>query len=282
MKKVLASVAIASLLFSCSEKPDTDKSDSDRIPLDVSVVIDLGRDHKDFQAGDEIGIYVVNDDGSYLGVQVDNARFVYDGSSWNSNEEVFLKGDTYAACYAYYPYTSSITSPTEYTFSVQKDQSIKDNFDAINFLWGENYIEDLRGEDGIVVSKMASIWTETLLASTQILLYPGNGFTEDTWNAAIKSVRISGVKTSAIINLFTGVVTATGNAGEIIPLATSEDVFEAVTIPQEVADNSKFIVINVDGIDYIYYSGYELKPRYKQGIPLVINKTEGTVERLEW
>ena len=98
---------------------------------------------------------------------------------------------------------------------------------------------------------------ESLLAGFVIFLYPGNGFTEDTWNAAIKSVRISGVKTSAIINLSTGVVTATGNAGEIIPLATSEDEFEAVTIPQEVADNSKFIVINVDGIDYIYYSGYD-------------------------
>lgn len=287
MKKVLASVAIASLLFSCSEKPDTDKSDSDRIPLDLSVTIKWSKDtDKNFQTGAEIGVYVVNYNGSdpdvlkSKGNQADNVRFVYDGSDWNTNEEVFLKGDNASACYVYYPYTSSIASPTEYLFSVQKDQSIKENYDASNFLWGDDYyIEDLWGEDGVVVSKKASISTESLLAGFVIHLYPGNGFTEDTWNAAIKSVRISGVKTSAIINLSTGVVTATGNAGEIIPLATSEDEFEAVTIPQEVADNSKFIVINVDGIDYIYYSGYDLKPSGKQWVSLAINKTEGTVER---
>lgn len=276
MKKTLLLLAIASLMFSCSEKPEeSDMSDSDRIPLDISVRIEWGREGKDFQAGDEIGIYVVNNNGSYPGVlqnkgnQADNVRFVYDGSGWNSNEEVFLKGDTFAACYAYYPYTSSITSPTEYTFSVHKDQSIKDNFDASNFLWGESNIDILGG---------TYILTESILSGIHIVLLQGNGFTEDTWNAATKSVCISGVKTSAIIDLSTGIATATGNAGEIIPLATSEDEFEAVMIPQEVADNSKLIVINVDGIDYIYHTGAEFKADGMHLAQLTINKTEGIVD----
>lgn len=286
MKKVLASVAIASLLFSCSEKPDTDKSDSDRIPLNLSVTIKWSKDtDKNFQTGAEIGVYVVNYNGSNpdvlksKGNLADNVRFIYDGSDWNTNEEVFLTGDNASACYVYYPYTSSIASPTEYLFSVQKDQSIKENYDASNFLWGEdNYIDVSWGKDGIAVSKEASISTESPLSLVKIILQPGNGFTEDTWNAVIKSVRISGVKTSAIINLSTGFVTATGNAGEIIPLATSEDEFEAVTIPQEVADNSKLIVINIDGIDYIYHSGVEFKGGHAHRFVLTINKTENTVD----
>lgn len=269
-------VAVASLMFSCSEKPEeSDMSDSDRIPLDISVRIDWGREGKDFQAGDEIGIYVVNNNGSYPGVlqnkgnQADNVRFVYDGSGWNSNEEVFLKGDTFAACYAYYPYTSSITSPTEYTFSVQKDQSIKDNFDASNFLWGESNID---------FSGWTNILTESPLSLIKVILEPGNGFTEDTWNAATKSVCISGVKTSATIDLSTGIATATDNVGEIIPLATSEDIFEAIMIPQEIADNSRIVVINVDGIDYFYYSGAKFEAVRGHRFVLTINKTEGTVD----
>lgn len=276
MKKNLLLFAVASLMFSCSEKPEeSDMSDSDRIPLDISVRINWGREGKDFQAGDEIGIYVVNNNGSYPGVlqnkgnQADNVRFIYDGSGWNSNEEVFLKGDTFAACYAYYPYTSSITSPTEYTFSVQKDQSVKDNFDASNFLWGESNIDILDG---------TYILTESPLSLITVILEPGNGFTEDTWNAATKSVYISGVKTSATIDLSTGIATATDNVGEIIPLATSEDEFEAIMIPQEIADNSRIVVINVDGIDYFYYSGAKFEAARRHIFLLTINKTEGTVD----
>lgn len=276
MKKNLLLVAIASLMFSCSEKPEeSDMSDSDRIPLDISVRIEWGREGKDFQAGDEIGIYVVNHNDSspdllkVEGNQADNVRFVYDGSGWNSNEEVFLKGDTFAVCYAYYPYTSSITSPTEYTFSVQKDQSIKDNFDASNFLWGESDID---------FSGRTYILTESPLSLIKVILNPGNGFTEDTWNAATKSVCISGVKTSATIDLSTGIATATDNVGEIIPLATSEDEFEAIMIPQEIADNSRIVVINVDGIDYFYYSGAKFEAARAHRFVLTINKTEGTVD----
>ena len=276
MKKVLALAAIASLLFSCSEKPDIDKLDSDRIPLNISVRIDWGRDGKDFLAGDEIGIYVVNYNASYpdvlksKGNQADNVRFIYDGSDWNTNEEIFLKDDTSAACYAYYPYTSSIASPTEYPFSVQKDQSIKDNYDASNFLWRK---------DGIVVSREAYILTKSPLSRLQIVLQPGNGFTEDTWNAASKSVCILGVKISATIDLSTGIATATDNIGEVIPLATSEDKFEAIMIPQVVADNSKLIVINIDGIDYIYHSGAKFdEGGIAHSFVLTINKTDNTVE----
>ena len=276
MKKVLASVAIASLLFSCSEKPDTDKSDSDRIPLNLSVTIKWSKDtDKNFQTGAEIGVYVVNYNGSNpdvlksKGNQADNVRFVYDGSDWNTNEEVFLKGDNASACYVYYPYTSSIASPTEYLFSVQKDQSIKDNFDASNFLWGESDID---------FSGRTYILTESPLSLITVILEPGNGFTEDTWNAATKSVCISGVKTSATIDLSTGIATATDNVGEIIPLATSEDKFEAIMIPQKIADNSRIVVINIDGIDYFYYSGAKFEAARAHRFVLTINKTEGTVD----
>lgn len=277
MKKNLLLVAVASLMFSCSEKPEeSDMSDSDRIPLDISVRIDWGREGKDFQAGDEIGIYVVNNNinnsPDILKVEgnlADNVRFVYDGSSWNSNEDVFLRRDTYAVCYAYYPYTSSITSPTQYPISVQKNQSKKDNFDASNFLWGESNID---------FSGWTNILTESPLSLIKVLLKPGNGFTEDTWNAATKSVCISGVKTSATMDLSTGIATATDNAGEVIPLATSENLFEAIMIPQEVADNSRIIVINVDGIDYFYYSGAKFEAAKGHQFVLTINKTEGTVD----
>lgn len=80
------------------------------------------------------------------------------------------------------------------------------------------------------------------------------------------------------MDLSTGIATATDDAGEIIPLATSENSFEAIMIPQEVADNSRIIVIDVDGIDYFYYSGAKFEAAIAHSFVLTINKTEGTVD----
>lgn len=280
MKKVLTLVAIASLMFSCSEK--TPVPETEKIPINISVGLQTRANDSAFETEDEIGLYVVNYDGATAGTlklegnQADNTQFTFDGSKWNSTEDIYWKDkNTPADFYAYYPYSATIASIEEYPFSVQTDQSVEGNFWASDFLWGKSA--------KVSPTPLAiPIKTNHIFSRAVIDIKPGNGFTEDAWNAATKSISIQEVKISATIDLSTGVATATGDAGEIVPFTTSTTgttiTYKAMIVPQEVADNSKLIVITVDGTDYVYRKGFTFKANTEHSFSITVNKTEGSVD----
>lgn len=280
MKKALSLVAIASLMFSCSEKtpvPETEKT-----PINISVGLQTRANDSAFETEDEIGLYVVNYDGTTVGTlklegnQADNAQFTFDGSKWDSTEDIYWKDqNTSADFYAYYPYSATIASIEEHPFSIQTDQSVEDNFWASDFLWGKSA--------KVSPTPLAvPIKTNHIFSRAVIDIKPGNGFTEDAWNTAVKSVCISEVKTSATIDLSTGVATATGNVGAITPLTISTTgstiTYKAMMIPQDIADNSKLIVVTVDGTDYVYRKGFTFKANTEHSFSITVNKTEGGVD----
>lgn len=280
MKRILTLVAIASLMFSCSEK--TPVPETEKIPINISVGLQTRANDSAFETEDEIGLYVVNYDSATAGTlklegnQADNTQFTFDGSKWNSTEDIYWKDqNTPADFYAYYPYSATIASIEEYPFSVQTDQSVEGNFWASDFLWGKSA--------KVSPTPLAiPIKTNHIFSRAVIDIKPGNGFTEDAWNAATKSISIQEVKISATIDLSTGVATATGDAGEIVPFTTSKTgttiTYKAMIVPQEVADNSKLIVITVDGTDYVYRKGFTFKANTEHSFSITVNKIEGSVD----
>lgn len=210
-----------------------------------------------YENGDEVGIYVVNYDGSTAGTlaasgnQVDNMKFRYSYDNWIPNEPIYWKDQSTAAdFYAYYPYSAS-ANISAHPFSVKANQSVEEDFWASDFLWGK----------ATKISPSSSpvpIITNHSLSRILLAIEPGNGFTEESWDAATKSVKICNVKTNATINLASGVATATGDDGEIVPFmvipTTSgvEPSYKAMMVPQTIAAKSKLIVVTVDGVDYVY------------------------------
>lgn len=279
MKKILALVATASLMFSCSQEEII--PDIERIPINISVGQQTRANDTIYENGDEVGIYVVNYDGSTAGSleeesnQVDNMRFEYNGGTWTPDAPIYWKDkSTSADFYAYYPYDAS-ANVSAHPFSVAADQSAEVDFWASDFLWGK--------ATKVSPTKSAvPIVTNHSLSRILVDIKPGNGFTENTWAAATKSVKICDVKTSATIDLSTGIATATGNNGEIIPLATAvnstANSYKAMMIPQEVADNSKLIVVTVDGVDYVYRKGFTFKANTQHKFSVTINKTGANVD----
>lgn len=280
MKKGLVLIAAASLMLSCSENPPI--QELEKIPINISVGLQTRANDSAFENEDEIGLYVVNYDGETAGTlksegnQVDNVQFTYDGSGWNSTEEIYWKDQsTSADFYAYYPYSASVTSVTEHAFGVQADQSVEDNFWASDFLWGKSA--------KVSPTPMAvPIRTNHVFSRIVLEIKPGNGFTDDAWEAATKSVSIQEVKTSATIDLSTGVATATGSAGSVIPFAYSASgttvTYRAMIVPQVVADNSKLVVVTIDGVDYVYRKGFTFNANTEHKFTVTVNKTEGSVD----
>ena len=283
MKKILALVATASLMFSCSQEvtPDLEK-----LPINISVGQQTRANDSTYDSGDEVGIYVVNYDGSTAGSlkatenQVDNMRFTYRNSAWAPDETIYWKDKTTAAdFYAYYPYSAS-ANISAHPFAVAADQSAEEDFWASDFLWGKT-------DNVSPTSSAVPIVTNHSLSRILVDVIPGNGFA-GAWGDATVSVKICDVKTSATIDLATGVATATGENGEIVPLAAAETgttlSYKAMMIPQVVADNSKLVVVTVDGVDYIYRKGYEFKANTEHKFTVTVNKTGGSVEMTigEW
>jgi hypothetical protein len=275
MKKLLLFAVTIGALFACT-KEDITPVDEQKIPINISVGQSTRANDTTFTAGDKVGLYVVNyteEEAGTLaasGNQVDNAKFTFNGSAWAPEKPVYWKDRSTAAdFYAYYPYSESVNTAA-HPFSVKADQSKDADFWASDFLWG-------KATNVSPSPNPVSITTNHSLSRILVEIKPGKGFTDETWAAAAKSIKICGVKTAATIDLSTGVATATGDNGEIIPLAADAG-YKAMMIPQQVADNSKLIVVTVDGVDYVYRKGFTFKANTQHKFSITVNQSDGKID----
>ena len=259
-------------------------SNLEQMPINISVGQQTRANDSTYEDGDEVGLYVVNHDetstGELLseGNHADNAKYTYNGGIWNPLENLFWKDQsTDADFYAYYPYSESADIAAQ-PFSVKTDQSQEDDFWASDFLWG-------KATNIAPTPNAVTIKTNHSLSRIVVEIKPGKGFSSESWAEAEKYVKICSVQTAATINLATGVATALGDKGNIIPLTIdSGSTYMAMIVPQEVADNSKLVVVTVDGIDYVYRKGYTFKANTQHEFSVTVNKTEGSVNIIigEW
>lgn len=283
MKKLFALVATALLMHSCMQEELISKFEKNPINILIGMEIQSRANDVTYEDGDEVGLYIVNYDGSTAGTlkdkenHVDNMRFTYNSGTWNPDESIYwMDKNTAMDFYAYYPYSES-ENISAHPFSVKTDQSLEENFWASDFLWGK--------ASNVLPTPMAvPIKTNHSLSRILIDIKAGNGFTDETWAAANKSIKIYNVQTSAAIDLSTGIATATGNNSEIIPLNTDENNYQAMIVPQIVEDGSKLVVVTVDGVDYVYRKGYEFKVNTLHKFTITVNKTDGNVNIVigEW
>lgn len=272
---VVAALFMAAI--ACTTEPEG-KPDggSVRIPINISMGMWTKVTDVAYEQGDQTGIYVVNStDGGESGTlvnsgnHVDNMRFTYD-VVWTPDSEIYWKDNvTKADFYCYYPYGTP-TDVAAYPFSVQADQSSLADYKASEFLWGK--------ATGVSPTVDAvPIMTNRSMSNMLIYLQPGNGFTEETFAAASKSVRICNVKTDAAIDLRTGVVVATGTATEVTPYNEGE-YYRALIVPQTVADGQNLITVTVDGVDYTFAKGFTFEPNVQHKFTITVNKSGGGVD----
>ena len=282
MKRLLLYVIMCCTMLACT-KEDQVSLNNQRIPIQISCNQISRANDSTYETNDEVGIFVVNytngNPGSLAvsGNQADNERFTFNGTNWTPDETIYWKDQSTAAdFYAYYPYSESVNI-SAHPFSVMADQSTEDNFWASDFLWG-------KAANVTPTSAAVPIVTNHSLSKILLAIEPGNGFTEESWAAATKSVKICNVKTNATIDLASGVATATGDDGEIVPflsVPTTSGVnpsYKAMIVPQTIADNSKLIVVTVDGTEYVYRAGITFKANTQHRFVVTVNKKGGNVD----
>lgn len=281
MKKLFFLAATVCTFFACSKEEITPTPD-ERVPINISVGQETRANDDTFEADDEVGVYVVNytDDAAgtlaLTGNQADNMRFTLSDSAWLPDDAIYWKDkNTPADFFVYYPYAENLTSVTVHPFSVQTDQSTAANFWASDFLWGK----------ATKVSPTFSaipITTNHSLSRIILNLQPGVGYPTEDWADAEKTVTITNVKTSATIDLSTGVATATGTATNVTPLKVSESNntirYQAMMIPQEITTAATLIKVTIDGEEYSITKSITLKPRTQHVFTLKVNEETGSLD----
>ncbi len=235
-----------------------------------------------FCDGDEVGIYIVDYEGSAAGTlksegnRADNVMHTFNEAeySWKSAYDIYWKDkDTKIDLYGYYPF-GVVEDVNSYSFEVAKDQNADAEYgmpgglEASDFLWGKT--ENVAPTDRVI-----SLGFRHMMASVRVSLVEGEGFAEGEWAAAEKNVLILNTVRKSVINLATGGVKAEGEAPDtgIIPYKDGDD-FRAIVVPQTLAAGSKLLSITVDGSTYIFPKDEEMvyNPSKQHNFTIKVNK----------
>ena len=251
------------LATGCAVKEELAPVSSDLIPVKIDGAIDqisTKATGEGFVAGDALGLYAVNmlSDNTVAGTladkgnQVDNAKYVFDGTKWSALTASYYKDvNTHVDIYAYYPYQGSISSTSALNFEVQQDQSkLGENgqlggYEASDFLWCK--VADVTPSEAKVKLRLAH-----RMAGVQVKLIAGSGFDEEEFESMGKSVLATSTTRKATINFATGEVSPVGAAQNtgIVMAVQADDSFRAVLVPQSVAAGTKLFAITIDGVAY--------------------------------
>ena len=280
MKKQILSVAtVCAILASCSNSVEIETNQPSESQTKIPITLSIGNysraNDNSYENNDKVGVYVVNYNGSTAGTlsasgnHVTNMQFTYNSSKWTPASEIYWKDNTtHADFYAYYPYSASANT-SAHSYSVKADQSTETNYWASDFLWG-------KATDIAPTEQAVPITTNHLFSNVLICLEAGDGFTSETLSAATKSVKINNIKTSATINLATGIATATGSTTSVTPWNVGE-YYRAMVVPQTVADATNLITVTIDGVDYTLKSGATFVANNQHKITVTVNKSSNGV-----
>lgn len=278
-KLFIYAATVCTILVSCSTSEHYESNQPSepltKIPIKLSIGNFSRANDNAFEVNDKVGVYVVNYNGSTAGTlaasgnYVTNMQFTYQNSEWIPESAIYWKDNTtHADFYAYYPYSASANT-SAHPFSVKANQSTEDDYWASDFLWG-------KATNIAPTEETVPITTNHVFSNVLIYLEAGYGFTTETLSAATKSVKINNLKTSATINLATGVATATGSATQVTPWSVG-GYYRAMVVPQTVADGTSLITVTIDGVDYTLKSGATFVANKQHEITVTVNKSSNGV-----
>lgn len=278
MRKIILFAAVAAtLVCSCEQpapapgpEPVIPTPQPDRIPIRLSTDISTKATDNGYEHGDKIGVYTVNyvnDEAGSLansGNHLDNEGFTLDGTEWKSDNEVYWADQTTPAdFYCYYPYTETVADVAALNFSVQEDQSTIEGYKASELLWGKT-------EGARPSADPVKITTKHALSNVIIYVAPGKGYTEETLAAEEITVTITGVKTTANLDLSTGKVTADGDLKNITPYKES-GWWRALVVPQDIT-GTQIIKVAVGSDEYTLSQTITFEQNKQHTCTLTINK----------
>lgn len=256
---ILAAFAVASCSVKEWEGPvNPGQGDAIRIAGGIQQEYVTRANDEGFADGDEIGIYVVDYDGTtpgeltVSGTRASNLRFTFNEAAWKwtPDHEIYYKDkNTHVDVYGYYPYGAP-ESIEAYKFEVQKNQAEgggngkMGGYEASDFLWG-------KATDMSPSAQTINVMFHHRMASAKVTLVQGTGFDSAEWASLEKSVITESAIRTSTINLKTGEVTVTGSRPSTGTIAyRNGNEWRCIIVPQTIAAGDALFSLSVGGLPY--------------------------------
>jgi phosphotransferase system IIB component len=223
-----------------------------------------------FENADAIGVFMAyggtfQNTGNYL----NNAKYTNSDGVWGSATAYYWRDQTSTAdFYGYYPYASSISDATNYSFSVSDNQSVEANYKASDFLWGT-----AKGKSPS--TSTVSLTLDHLMSKIVINVVAGDGFQESDLTTNGVNIVLHNAKNQSQINLGTGSVTATGNTVDITPCRKTDLSAILLLPPQTISGDIIEVIYNNDSYKLNKSFTCESGKQYTATITLI--KTQGGI-----
>lgn len=276
---IFATMLALSMAGCSSDHSEVPEPESRPIPitLNCGITTKLTRaTDTGFETGDQIGLYVVNYNGSTAGSlltsgnHVDNMRFTYSGV-WTPDTPIYWKDDkTPADFYGYYPYNNKVNDVEAFPVSTLSDQSTEANYKASDFLWGKT-------SKVSPTEKAVGITLNHLFSCAIVKVSAGNGFTTEGLEAADVRVKLNHAVCQATVNMQNGSVSAGSQKESVSFLRGKNNEFKALIIPQSIPLTDNLFTITIDGQDFNMKKEFTFVSGKRHTFTITVKKTSNGI-----
>jgi len=219
-----------------------------------------------FETNDQIGLFLTekNVPLEVSGNYVNNTSLSFMDDEWVPEKTIYWNEGEYDA-YAYFPYTSPVSSVDDMPFSVSLDQSVPENYEASDFLWAGK--KGLAASDGDV-----NLQFSHRMSRLVVKLVKGEDYEGDLPEEA--EVLVHNTVPSSTIDLSVGVVTrnAYASAQTIRAKSLGDQKYAAILVPQRLNNRQPLVEVVMKGVSYLYESRFLFKPGIQHNVLLVVSK----------
>lgn len=214
-----------------------------------------------FVKDDEIGIFVYESDKAVYS----NVKYVYNGTSWTSENAIKAKSEVQYKYYAYYPYNAEVTDAAKVSVTVKADQT--GGYNKEDFLTAQN-TEAAAGAENITLN------FNHAFSLVQV------GIKETATTDANATVTLENIIPTAEVNVITGAVAAaTGEATSVMMKKSATKMeYRAIVPAQTIAANAKLLSIKADGKTFAVSNSADVNYEKGKALQITVNNLNALPE----
>lgn len=273
MKKIIFALSILALA-ACSKEQAPVAANSDEIKFNISMPSSVAfksatkATTTDFENGDAISLYAVEYNGEQAmplqvgGNFLNNEKLTYNGSDWAGTRTLYWS-EKPCDFYAFYPYQPSIGSMEEYPFSVAANQDGQ-GYEASDLLFAK--AENVARSAGSVNLAFKHMMSKCIVKVEIGPMFEGE--IPDDIVAHIYNTNVD-----CTVNWTRGSVekNAFGAKKTITMKKLSNELFEAVLVPQNLEKRTPLIELTMGGIAYLLEYSLSFRPGYVHTVTVTLN-----------
>ncbi|MBE6229706.1 MAG: hypothetical protein E7119_03840 [Bacteroidales bacterium] len=244
-----------------------------------------------FEASDKVGLYVTDyaDAGTPAPLQIsgnraNNEAMLYDGAQWAAERTIYW-GEGKSDVYAYYPYISDIEDVDYQPFSVATDQSVEGangamgSYEASDLLWAK--AAGVSQSDGAVSLALRHCMSRLVVKIMAGEEYVGSLPDDATvyLHSTVTDSRIS-LSTGSVVKDPYGAVHSIKmrNLGVRSFAEGNAVVYEAIVVPQMLANSVPLIEISSKSVSYLLEDMFNFKPGVSYTYTATLNTSTTSIK----